>query len=305
MYFEASSLKQNLKNFFNKRTIYTLLSRLSLLTFIFILWNYREVLGLDGTLTLLILRAIFFYLLINLVFSYTRVFIIYIYHQKNNLPKDHTDNFTIGVSNLIFFISSVIFFFTFLYLLGIELIQLFTTLSIVAVAIVLIFREYIVNFLSGFGNLFTKNFSYGDYIKIGDAKGRITNVSFQSVEIKNEYGDFIYVPNSFFQTKEVTNYSKDRYKKARFEFTLGKDYYEHFDKLKRFIYSSLLKEFKDLISDEKSIKVKIDKISEGSIFCLVEVKVSRYNAKVEEKIRIFISEKVLSFLAKNKPVKKE
>ncbi len=97
--------------------------------------------------------------------------------------------------------------------------NILTSISLVAVALVLIFRDYIANFLNSIIIMFSKNIRLNEYVKIGDYKGRIKDISFMNIELHTETGEIVYIANSQVLTKEITNYSKNKSKKIMIDFT--------------------------------------------------------------------------------------
>ena len=55
--------------------------------------------------------------------------------------------------------------------------------------------------------LFEDQILQGDYVKIGDNKGRITDITFQNVVVVNDLGDVVFIPNNSVFTREVINFS--------------------------------------------------------------------------------------------------
>src|SRR5262245_18377615 len=67
-------------------------------------------------------------------------------------------------------------------------------------------QSLVTDVVSGFFILFENQYLVGDYIKIGDAFGRVEVVSIRCKQIRDEQGRLHIIPNG--QVKGVVNYSK-------------------------------------------------------------------------------------------------
>lgn len=302
-------INEKLKHFMyipsSTRSFFAIYYKLIVLVILIVFgYFYREAI-LEHPFLTFVLRIIIYYLALNLIFNYGRLFIIYLYLKRNKLPSNHYDNFILGIDRLSLFLNHLIFAFIFIYLIGIDILNLMTTLSIIAVALVLIFKEYIANFLNGISLMFSNDFKLKDYVKIGEHKGRINNISFQNVELRTESGDYVYVPNSTVFTKEVTNYSKTQTKNFRVEFTIASSLYPKYPELRKELTKALLKEFPDILSSEGNLNMRIEKLEKESAQLSIEFITGKYSYKLEDRIKTFATEFILNYLSKiNKKTKK-
>lgn len=90
----------------------------------------------------------FFYITLNLIITFLRRVTVRIYLQKQKYTSEHYDNFTLGIERISHFLIHFIFLISLLYFFGIDIKLFLTSISIFAVAIVLIFKEYISNFIN-------------------------------------------------------------------------------------------------------------------------------------------------------------
>jgi small conductance mechanosensitive channel len=68
-------------------------------------------------------------------------------------------------------------------------------------------QSLVTDVVSGFFILFESHYLVGDYVKIGEAAGRVEAVSIRCTHIRDEQGRVHIIPNG--QIKGVINYSKD------------------------------------------------------------------------------------------------
>lgn len=243
-----------------------------------------------------LIRLILVYILLNIFFHVIFEIIMLVYRKKYNLNKDHRDNFVNGINGLLFFFSNVIFILIVLTTLNIDVFSLLTSLTIVAVAIVLTFKEFISNFLNGINLMFSKKLNMGNYVKIGESKGRIVNISFQDIELKTDTGDIIYIPNYTVQTKDIVNFSKNSMKKFYHEIIINSSKFKVYEKNIEKIKKKLIEKYSDIISKEE-ILFSINKVEKEQFTVLVEIQLLKYNYKTEQEVKNFVSEKFIEVLS--------
>lgn len=242
-----------------------------------------------------ILEIGFFYMAILLFFSVFSSMIIMGYRRKHKLALDYTDNAIIGIERVSFLLANVLFIFIFLYLIGIDIKSFMTTISIFGVALVIMFKEYVSNIINGMILMFSKNLKLKEYIKVGEYKGRVTDITFLNVELKTDDGDVVYIPNSVLLTKEMTNLSKSSVKRIRYDFKLPLTYAGKIEELLTHISFGLCREFEVYMSPE-SVLLKVQSVSKDDISLLLEITTSKYNFKIEEQIKRVASLLILKFV---------
>lgn len=246
----------------------------------------------------------FHYFLLNIIFNYGKLVLIYIYLKKNNLQTGYNDNLTVGIQRLSFFLNHFFFVFLVINVLIIDIKDLLTSLSIVAVAMVLIFKEYIANFLTGLNLMFSKDFRIKDTVKIGDSKGKIIDFTFHNVELKTETGDIIYIPNSNFLTKEITNFSKSSLKNIIIDFIILRKDISKFENEKKKFIEVLYSNFSDSIGNLSNISVYVNKLEKETVVIFFEINLTKYSFNIEKLIRTFILTDV-GILFPNKSIKEK
>lgn len=237
-----------------------------------------------GTLYFLL----FNYLFLNIIFNYGSQLINYIYTKKNNLPRDTQDNFTLGILQLSFFLNHFIYIMLIIHVFIIEIQNLLTSISIVAVAFVLIFKEYISNFLHGLNLMFSKDYRVKDTVKVGDSKGKIVSISFSNVQLKTDSGDIIYIPNSIFLTKEVTNFSKTSLKSISFEASILKQSVKDFERNKQRFIEEVYDKFTEHLSNKKNIQMNFSKVEKNYMFLNFDITLVKHTAEIERELKSYI-----------------
>lgn len=169
---------------------------------------------------------------------------------------------------------------------------------------VLIFKEYISNFLNGLNLMFSKDFRLKDTVKIGDNKGKIVDFTFHNVQLKNENGDLIYIPNSVFLTKEITNFSKTSLKNITFEATLLRKDLSKFEDEKPKLLKTIFNKYNDNMQSQDNINILITKLEKSTLNLVFEIYLSKFSSSTEKSIKSFVLSEV-ALLFPNKDAKKD
>ncbi len=168
-----------------------------------------------------VIDVITYTLVTNVTINALRIFIVSSHRQRREISNEEHDNFTVGVNaivNAATVLAVILFIFIFF---DIEVKSFLSSIAIFAVAITIIFQDFIKNFLSGFAIMFSADYEIGDYIQVGSMpKGVIRNINFSSVQIRTESGDVLYIPNAVVHSSEITNFSKLKPRRINSEFRL-------------------------------------------------------------------------------------
>ncbi len=107
---------------------------------------------------------------------------------------------------------------------GITLNRLTIVLGALTVGIGLGMQMIVSNFVSGVILLFEKPFQIGDYIEIGDKKGKIQDIGIRSSKMLTVMGSEIIIPNSDLLSNRLTNWtSNNDFLKSELTFKVGFD----------------------------------------------------------------------------------
>lgn len=155
------------------------------------------------------LKGINSFLIPSIVLSVIRVLIISVYNARH-ANRDVRGNFVLGINRLTAIINTILFVIAAMVTFGINPIDFLTSLTFVAMAIAVLFRDYITNLLSGLFIMFSEQLSVGDRIKVGEHQGRIIDVTFANILLQNEEDDIVMVPNNQVFTHPMVNLSAHR-----------------------------------------------------------------------------------------------
>ncbi|WP_160069535.1 mechanosensitive ion channel family protein [Sphingobacterium bovisgrunnientis] len=149
------------------------------------------------------------FLVPSIILSILRFLIISLYNARH-ANRSVRGNFVLGINRLTAMINAVLFVIAVMVAFGKNPIEFVTSLTIVAMAIAVLFRDYITNMISGLFIMFSEQLSVGDRIKVGEHRGRIVDVTFANIILQNEEDDIVMVPNNMVFTNSMVNLSAHR-----------------------------------------------------------------------------------------------
>lgn len=206
-----------------------------------------------------------------------------IYRRSKKLSVNKSDNLSKGIVNIYYLIVVLIIFIMILSLWGIDIKTLFTSLSIIAAAIAIIMKEYITPVIAGFHITLSKELSIGDYVKIGEQKGKIVDLKLNKLLLLDEDDNVIFIPNDKAYASEIINYTKGNIRKVSIPFELPHTSNINVEELES-ILAEELKEFSDQII-ENSFNLKIGDINNNFITFKFQYTLQRADRALEQEIR--------------------
>lgn len=206
-----------------------------------------------------------------------------LYRRTKSLKYRQSDNITVAVKNIYLLISFVVGILYLLNYIGLDLKTLFTSLSIVAAAIVLMFKEYLSPIISGFFLLSSKNIHIGDYVKINDQKGKIIDISLSKVLFLNEEDDLVTIPNDKVYTNEFVNYSKGNTHRVNFSFEISTENLKKIEELENNLIQ-VLEEYKSFIIED-SFFLRIQELKKDHAVLKFQYELKHMERTLEKEIR--------------------
>lgn len=238
-----------------------------------------------------------------LIFLFTlRVVLLLVgwaYRKRRGMSATQNDNVIYGLSNIYYLLIVGFGFLTALGLLGINYIQLFTTLSIVAAAIAIIFKDFITEIVSGIIISFSRHITTDDYVKIGEYKGKIIDINLTKTSLLNDDDDIIYIPNNRVFTSELINYTMREIKKTSIEFEVNPDAIESVEHLESKLIESLA-DYKSFI-EAGSYNLRIVHIKKDFLQMKFQYTLHQVNRELERTIRRKTARTVVQYTKKYKP----
>ena len=244
-------------------------------------------------LTNSLLNFLIFALGVNLLL----IFMSAIYRRRQKLPKGKMDNVLAGLSNIYILLMTGAVIMTLLSFFGIEPKSLFTGLSIVAAAIAIVTKDYIANIISGITISFSDEISIGDYVKIGEHKGRVTDITISRIALQNDDDDIIFILHNTVYISEIINYTKKGIRRVNIEFELNLNFLETIEALEQELIDTL-KDYHESIEPD-SFRLKIVDIKKDSLDLKFQYTLKEINRELERDIRKKTVRRVVNHIRRN------
>ena len=231
-----------------------------------------------------VLEVTMYTLVTNITINAVRIFIVSGHRQRRNISNEEHDNFTVG-TNAIVNATTVFAVVVFIFIVfDIEVRSFLSSIAIFAVALTIIFQDFIKNFLFGFAIMFSADYEIGDYIQVGSMpKGVIRNINFSSVQIKTEGGDVLYVPNTVVHNSEITNFSKLKPKRINAEFKLLRSQMTTVAVFEKQLLAYLEKTYPATFEVEKC-HVHVKESNKDEIIFILEASTKKASLKLKEQV---------------------
>lgn len=268
------------------------------LLIIFLRFQYpvlmKEDIGIPDNLE----RAVMFYMVVYMIVSFIRLSLVAIYLQRQHQQSGFRNNFVIGINQIANIISYFTLFIAILMLSGIEPAKFFTSLTIIAAAIAILFKDYINNMINGLIIMFSDQLTIDDYVKIGDHVGTIVDITLINIHLLNEDDDLIFIANSTILTGNVVNLTKNNQKKIVLEFSLQPDQIEGLNEMESYLCNSL-QEFEEDIRPD-SMQMRVVNITNNSVTIKFQLILNRQNRRLERDIRRHLNWHIISYINDSK-----
>ena len=157
---------------------------------------------------------------------------------------------------------------------GFDIYPLLAGLGIGGVALALASQNVLQNYLAGLIILSEKQFHVGDYVKINDLEGFISDISWRSVTLITREGNAIIIPNSKLLESIVINYYLPK-ESSILKIEVGISYEENLEKVEK-ILKKVAKKVQRKFDPTYKPKVYFTKFGDYYIIARVLIKVRNY-----------------------------
>lgn len=199
----------------------------------------------------------------SILISIARISLISLYRRRNKKNNRVRGNYVLGISQFAVLLNAVFAIMGLMIVFGINPGEFLTSITIVAMAIALLFRDYITNMISGLLLMFSDQFTIGDSIRIGEHHGKIVDITLANIVVRNEDDDVVLIPNNAAFTTNIINQSLQNSKKITMDFKLPLAHaYDH-NGLEKRILSALHKHEEAVV--EGSFQLKVEGVSKESV----------------------------------------
>jgi len=246
-----------------------------------------------GDVAIAILDFLIFAFAANLIIILLSSF----YRKRKKLQPGAVDNVILGLENIYYILLTGAVMMAILGFWGIDYAQLFTSLSIVAAAIAIISKDFIAEIISGIIISFSKEVTIGDYLKIGEYKGKITDINFTKISLLNDDDDVIFIPNSTVFSSEIINYTKKSIRKVNIEFEVNIQHVKTIEELETDLIETLKDYHKHIEKD--SFNLRTVNINKNSLQLKFQYVLHRIDRELEREIRRKTVRRVVNYIKAN------
>ncbi len=219
------------------------------------------------------------------------------YRRRKKIPYNRSDNFIAAVNNSYILLIFISILYSSLKIVDISITQFFTSISIVAAAIVILTKEYFSDVISGFLISFSDIMSIDDHVNIDEQKGTVKDFSLTKTHILTQDGELLILPNSKIFFGQIVNYTKGNKRRVSIPFEIDIKSLDSVDIFERALIQEL-EEFKDQI-DESSFVLRIESINKDAISFKFLYTLNRIDSRIELAIRRKTVRRIVDYI-KNK-----
>lgn len=231
-----------------------------------------------------IFEVLMYTLGINITINVFRVFLVSAHRHRRGISSEEHDNFTVGLNAIVNAVTALSIIVSIFVAFDIEVRSFLSSIALFAVALTIIFQDFIKNFLFGFAIMFSGDYEIGDYVQVADMpKGVIKNVTFSNLQIKTETGDLLFIPNTVVHTREIVNFSKLKPKRINTEFRLLRNQAKHIDTFEKALFKHLDKMYVGTFELDKC-RIFVRESNKDEIIFTLEAPTKKASLKLREQI---------------------
>ncbi|TYP95723.1 small-conductance mechanosensitive channel [Sphingobacterium allocomposti] len=235
----------------------------------------------------------------SILFSIAR-YVVITWYNKRHENRDVRGNFVLGINRLTAVLNTSVGIIAIMLALGIDPLNFITSLTIVAMAIAVIFREYITNMISGLFIMFSDQLSVGDRVKVGEYRGRIVDITLSALIIQDEEDDMVMVPNNTVFTSPMVNFSAHRSSLFSVKFELPLHTAVEIDKLEETIQKTLLNH--PYLTGEDDLHLKVVEIGKDYVKYKMEMHATSSSSRLHRQLENEVLREVLKFERTSKEI---
>lgn len=232
------------------------------------------------------------FLIVNIVVSISRMVIIMLYIRRSAYTSHTRGSFVLGINRIASVINSVFLVIAFMLLLKIDPVQFITSITIVAMAIALLFKEYITNMISGLIVMFSDQIALGDYIKMADQQGKVVDITLTNIVLLNDDDDIVMIPNNLVFTSNIVNQSVHNTRMVTIEFELPLNLSAHNEQLEMRLKKIIEDRTEDVVAN--SFRLKVLSIMKDHVRHKVQFLLTPQGKQNRQKLKKLMMEAIVS-----------
>ncbi len=229
----------------------------------------------------------------SILISIGRFIFISLYRRRNKKNNRVRGNYLLGISQIATLLNVIFLVLGLMLVFGINPKEFLTSITIVAMAIALLFRDYITNMISGLLIMFSDQFTIGDTVRIGEYQGKIMDITLANIMVKNDDDDVVLIPNNTAFTTNIINQSLQNSKKLTIDFELPLAHAHHQEALERDLVSVLEHHAKEVV--QGSFQLKVVGVSKDSVHYKLQFSTIKKDTGLRRKLRNDLYLKVIAY----------
>ncbi|HLW50220.1 MAG TPA: mechanosensitive ion channel domain-containing protein [Sphingobacteriaceae bacterium] len=233
------------------------------------------------------------FLTASVLISVGRYLMISWYSRKGHGSDRMRSNVLMGINQIAGILNVIFVILGIMLALDINPKEFLTSITLVAMAIALLFRDYITNMISGLLIMFSDRFSIGDFIKIGDDQGRIIDITLSNIVIRNDDDHAVMIPNNSAFISNIVNQTIENTRKLVIDFNLPLSSAHEFDKLENRLVSIISSMKEEVIVD--SVQFKVVSVNHNEVLFKLSFMLQAKNKSRKSMIRDIIFREVLTY----------
>lgn len=240
-------------------------------------------------------EALLFYLISNIVIGFVKLLVISFYLRRTR-QEFNRDNFVLGVEQIADLASVISIIISVSLIFDVNLISFLTSLSVVAAALAIIFKDYISNMINGMILMFSDQISVNDQVKIGKHKGRIVDINLMNIHLlcEEDESELVYIPNNTVFSNEVVNYTKRVARRLSFDFEMDYKYLKNLNELEVYLRESL-KDYQSYV-DKKGFLLRVVELRKDAASLRLQYDLLKRERKTEQSIRKKIARTIINYI---------
>lgn len=251
--------------------------------------KYRK--SIDGYFETLSNLAIFY-----LILDFIQFFALWGYRRRQKIRGE--DNFTIGVGHIYSILLAFGLIGGLLALFNVGFKELFTSISIIFAGLAILSKDYVSNLINGMILTFSGQISIGDMVRIGQHKGKITDITLQNIHLLNNDDDIIYIPNNTAANADLINYTKRPIKRSSVDFEIDLKLLYSIEELEDLLVKFLVP-FHDYIKPD-SYYLRVAEVRKDSVALKFQYILKEPDKDLERTIRRRVIRKLVEILSARK-----
>jgi len=141
------------------------------------------------------------------------------FSQQTEWMTEHQEEILLRVSQLALFITMGLFL---MGVWGVDLSGLLVGAGFLGIVIGFAARQTLGSLIAGFVLMFSRPFTIGDWVKVGEQEGIVTEITIFNTRLENFDGEFVVIPNDRVSNQAITNRSQKGLLRLRVD--VGVDY---------------------------------------------------------------------------------